>query len=67
MTKFVKAHIVQGNYGDGWEDLYAGSTPDTKGRKEARENLKDYRLNSPGNYRLIGRRVLRTNFETGNF
>lgn len=33
---------VQGNYGHGWEDVYTAET-----RKDARERLKEYRLNEP--------------------
>lgn len=45
-------HVVQGNYGHGWEDLTA-STDYT----EARANLRDYRQNDPAPTRLINRRV----------
>lgn len=45
-------HMVQGNYGHGWEDL-TGSTD----YKEAKANLKDYRENDPNPTRLIKRRV----------
>lgn len=45
-------HIVQGNYGHGWEDL-TGSTD----YKEAKANLKDYRENDSNPTRLIKRRV----------
>lgn len=38
---------VYGNFGQGWEQL-CGSTI----RKEALEDLKAYRENSPGNYKL---------------
>lgn len=44
-------HIVQGNYGHGWEDLTASTD-----YKEARDNLRDYRQNEPGPHRLIKRR-----------
>jgi len=44
--------VVQGYYGSGWEDLCAATT-----RKEAREDIKAYRENAPGCYRLIVRRV----------
>jgi hypothetical protein len=45
--------IVQGNYGaHGWEDEAASDT-----YREAREDLKAYRDNGPGQYRLIRRRV----------
>ena len=44
-------HVVQGNYGHGWEDLTASAD-----YKEARDNLRDYRQNEPGPHRLIKRR-----------
>lgn len=48
----VPEYVVQGHYGHGWEDLAASRT-----RKEARDDLKAYRENAPGAYRLIVRRV----------
>lgn len=48
----VPEYVVQGHYGHGWEDLTAATT-----RKEAREDLKAYRENAHGAYRLIMRRV----------
>lgn len=44
-------HVVQGNYGHGWEDLTASTD-----YREARDNLRDYRQNEPGPHRLIRRR-----------
>lgn len=44
-------HVVQGHYGQGWEDLSAALD-----RKESRDDLKAYRENAPGAYRLIRRR-----------
>lgn len=44
---------VQGNYGQGWEDVTCEDT-----RPEARARLKEYRENEPQyNHRLITRRV----------
>jgi hypothetical protein len=45
-------HVVQGNYGHGWEDLTASAD-----YKEARDNLRDYHQNDPAPTRLIKRRV----------
>ncbi|MNC27025.1 hypothetical protein D3C75_751820 [compost metagenome] len=45
-------HIVQGNYGHGWEDLTASLD-----YKEAKADLKAYRANDPNPTRLIKRRV----------
>ena len=61
-TKFVNVNVVQGNYGQGWEDECCSID-----RKEAREDLKSYRENSPYPSRLIRRRVRREDYETGNF
>ena len=64
-TKFVIVHVVQGNYGygHGWEDLCCSTD-----RKEAREDYRAYRENETGTpHRLIRRRVLRKDYETGNF
>jgi len=44
-------YIVQGNYGYGWEDLAASTK-----WSEAKADLKAYRENQPGPYRLIKRR-----------
>lgn len=54
-NKYVYLYVVQGSYGFGWEDL-----TQSESRKEARANLKDYRQNQPGAYRLIFRRELNT-------
>jgi hypothetical protein len=54
INKWTTEFIVQGNYGygHGWEDETSEET-----RKEARQRLKEYRENGPGQYRLIARRV----------
>lgn len=44
-------HVVQGNYGHGWEDLTASTD-----RAEARRDLKSYRENDTAPIRLIKRR-----------
>lgn len=64
LTKYVKVFVVQGNYGagTGWEDECCSTN-----RKEAREDLKSYRQNSPYASRMITRRVLREKFELGEF
>ena len=44
---------VQGNYGQGWEDVTAENT-----RKECKERLKEYRENEPQySHRIIVKRV----------
>ncbi len=47
-------YVVQGHYGYGWEDLCAASLT-ASGRREARSDLKAYRDNAPGTYRMIER------------
>ena len=46
-------HVVQGNYGHGWEDLTSSAD-----YAEARANLRDYRQNDPAPTRLIKRRAV---------
>ena len=51
-NKFVYLYIIQGNYGQGWEDIDASES-----WKESRSNLKAYRENMPEYpYRRIKRR-----------
>ncbi len=54
-NKYQYLHVLQGNYGygHGWEDLFASES-----YREVRQNLKEYRENEGGNYRLIERREL---------
>lgn len=61
-TKNVNVFVVQGNYGQGWEDECCSEI-----RKEAREDLKAYRQNSGYPSRMITRRVPREKFEKGEF
>jgi hypothetical protein len=53
-NKYLYCYVVQGFY-DRWEDLCCSES-----RKEARDNLKDYRINAPytAYYRIIYRRIL---------
>ena len=54
-TKYEYLHVLQGHYGyHGWEDLCA-----SEDFREVRANLREYRENEGGCYRLIERRVLR--------
>jgi hypothetical protein len=62
LTKYVTVYILQGNYGEGWTDLTGGAD-----RKEVRADRKDYDANEPYPHRIIRRRILRTEFEAGNF
>jgi len=55
-NKYLYLRVVQGNYGygHGWEDVAA-----SEDFREARADLKAYRVNDPGNpYRMIKRREL---------
>ena len=51
-NKYLYLYVVQGNYGGYWEDLAESDT-----HKEARYNLKEYRISSgPAPHRIIQRR-----------
>ena len=54
MNKYQYLSVLQGDYGQGFEDLTQGSYED------CRRDLKDYRENEGGHYRIINRRVLNT-------
>lgn len=51
LNKYTYLFVLQGHYGQGWEDLCA-----SENRREVRENRKDYRENEGGTYRIIQRR-----------
>lgn len=48
--------VLQGRYGFGWEDLCAADQTRT-GRRKILLNLRDYRANEAGTYRIVSRRV----------
>ncbi len=50
-NKYVYLWVVQGHYGQGWEDLTQSEV-----RREARDNVRDYRDNDSAPIRLIQRR-----------
>ena len=50
INKFLYLYVLQGFYCDGWEDLTA-----SENSREIRDNLKDYRDNERGTYRIIKR------------
>lgn len=51
-NKYVYLFVLQGNYGYyGWEDLIS-----SENRQEVRDDLKAYRENEGGIYRIIRRR-----------
>lgn len=47
-------YVIQGNYGQGWEDENFETT-----HKDAKRSIKEYRENGPGSYRLIVRNARR--------
>ena len=51
INKYNYINVLQGQYGQGWEDLCADES-----YKEIRQNLKEYRENEGGSYRIIQRR-----------
>ena len=53
LTAKVKEYVLQGHYGQGWEDLTTESS-----YSEIRQRLREYRENERGNYRIITRRVM---------
>ena len=52
-NKYCYLHVVQGDYGAGFEDLTASES-----RREAVTDLRAYRDNEGGCYRIIQRREL---------
>ena len=66
-NKYDYYKVIQGNYGSGFddEDFHAcdstGYIKDEKARALLKENLKAYRENGGGQYRVIFRRELKTN------
>ncbi len=54
VNKYDYLWILQGRYGQGWEDLTAEES-----RKEIVQRRKEYRENEGGCYRIIQRRELR--------
>ncbi len=58
INKYLTVYVVQGAYGQGWEDVCAEETG-----KEARARLKEYRENETQYaHRLITRRELNPNY-----
>lgn len=52
--KYDYLHVLQGHYGHGWEDLCASES-----YREVAQNMREYRANEAGWYRIIERRELR--------
>lgn len=55
-NKYIYLYVLQGFYGYGWDDLTA-----SENYSEIREDLKAYRENEHGKYRIIQRRELNKN------
>jgi hypothetical protein len=51
VNKFTYLYVLQGDYGQGWEDLTA-----SEDRREMVANRKEYRDNEGGTYRIVARR-----------
>lgn len=59
----VEEYAIQGNYGQGWEDVSTYSRPDYDNPyKSARSDLREYNLSGTGAHRLITRRALREDY-----
>lgn len=56
-NKYIYLYILQGHYALGWEDL-SMSLRTREGRREIRQDLKDYQVNEGGTYRIVKRREL---------
>lgn len=56
--KYCYLYVLQGNYGYGFEDLTAEDKAEPGAYKRIRQNLKEYRENEGGQYRIISRREL---------
>lgn len=52
VTKYLTAHVLQGQYGTRWEDV-----TEEDSRKEILIRLREYRDNEPYPFRVIRRRV----------
>ena len=56
--KYDYLYVLQGHYGQGWEDLTAAErTP--AGYRQVRANLREYQKNEGGRYRIVSRREAR--------
>ena len=61
MNKYTYYKIIQGNYGYGWDDEDFHETDSTffpLDYKTYKHNLKAYRENGGGSYKVINRREL---------
>ena len=59
MKKYNYLYVLQGHYGQGWEDLCAADKAEgASAYIMIRSDLKSYRENEGGTYRIIERREL---------
>ena len=59
-TKYVYLFVIQQRTGVGWEDVGAWDKSESDAYKNARQEIKDYRLNMPEYpVRMIERRELK--------
>jgi hypothetical protein len=59
--KFDYIKVIQGNYGQGWEDVSEYGPVDSgySPLSQVKSDWKEYLISRTGSYRLISRRVLR--------
>ena len=57
--KYDYLYVLQGNYGQGFEDLCAEDKAALGARKRIRVSMREYEANDGGRYRIIERRELR--------
>jgi len=58
-TKYMYLCVLQGHYGQGWEDLAAEDKASAGAWKRIRQTRREYQDNEGGRYRIISRRELR--------
>jgi hypothetical protein len=56
VKKYCYLHVLQGNYGFGWEDLTAEDKSSPFAWSRIKRNKMDYLLNAPCPLRIITRR-----------
>ena len=57
-NKYIYLNVLQGNYGYGWDDLTASES-----YVEVKKDLKAYRENEGGLYRIIKRREINPTYK----
>ena len=54
-NKYSYVKVIQGNFGEGWEDVCEYNKQEFT---TVKNDLKEYRLSNTGAYRVIDRRIL---------